>query len=53
MKTDHRLIVVSTHDAQAKCSCGKWQVSCVGARTMEYLRTEHKLHTKWLQEETE
>jgi len=40
----HKLIIISLYDAQAKCSCGNWEMICTGERTKKELKHEYKKH---------
>lgn len=44
MKSGHKLVIKSLHDAQAECSCGKWSLSCTGARTKKEIEKEFRTH---------
>lgn len=41
---EHRLIIHSLHDAEAKCSCGRWSFIGAGPRTREYIQNEFRFH---------
>jgi len=40
----HTLKILSFHDAQAFCSCGKWSYSFTGQRTHEQIKDQFILH---------
>lgn len=44
MKTIHKLIIISLHDGQAKCSCDGWQYSITAKVTPEHLKERHNKH---------
>ena len=41
---EHKLIVQSLHDGQAKCSCGKWGFSQTGITTRQEIFDEFTKH---------
>ena len=46
-RSEHVLVIVSLHDAAAKCSCGHWFYSYTGARTRGQVREEWAKHIEW------
>lgn len=43
---NHELIIISLHDAQAKCKCGRWYMSFTGERTKEQIQEVYATHLK-------
>jgi hypothetical protein len=41
---EHNLIIISLHDAAAKCSCGRWSLSFTGKLKAAEVRKEHREH---------
>ncbi len=39
-----KLRILSTHDAQAVCLCGRWTFTAPGERTREHIREEWRRH---------
>ena len=44
----HALEIVSLHDGQARCSCGKWEYVFSGKRTKREIERHHKGHLSFL-----
>jgi hypothetical protein len=42
----HSLTIVSLHDAQAHCLCGRWSYVRTGAASREDIRAQYFLHAK-------
>jgi hypothetical protein len=40
----HKLRIISTHDAQAVCLCGRWTFTAPGERTREHIAEEWRRH---------
>jgi hypothetical protein len=44
---EHELKILSLHDAQAWCSCGKWAYIRTGPATREQIKLEHATHVEY------
>jgi hypothetical protein len=44
MKEKHSLKIISFHDAQAKCSCGRWDYSATGYREYAEILEQWEVH---------
>ena len=42
----HELKILSLHDAQAGCTCGKWEFVFTGSMTRDRIRIEWRKHKK-------
>lgn len=45
-KAAHVLVIDSLHDAQARCSCGKWNLSMPGPASRAQIQEKHDIHTR-------
>jgi hypothetical protein len=43
---EHELIIISLHDCDVKCSCGRWWYSFTGAMSLEKVCDKHQEHIK-------
>jgi hypothetical protein len=43
----HNLIIDCRHDAQAHCSCGRWEYTATGAIDMDRVAAEHAAHVTY------
>jgi len=46
MVKEHKLIIISLFDAQARCNCGGWGYCFTGERTRKQIQAEYKKHIK-------
>lgn len=43
---DHKLKIISLHDAQAECTCKRWSLALTGEATKEEIEKEYSNHVK-------